>query len=46
MIELETVSGVRSSFAAGDVLWLVGLDVRLVRNRGSIPAVMASIARR
>jgi hypothetical protein len=46
MIELETASGVRTSFVAGDVLWLVGLDVQILRNRGSIPAVMASITRR
>jgi hypothetical protein len=46
MIELETSSGVCRSFVAGDVLWLVGLPLRLLRNRGPIPAVVASIARR
>jgi hypothetical protein len=46
IIELETATGVCTSFAAGDVLWLVGLEVRVLRNRGSIPAVMASITRR
>jgi hypothetical protein len=46
MIELETASGVCTSFVAGDLLWLVGLDLRLLRNRGPIPAVMASITRR
>jgi hypothetical protein len=46
MIELETVNGVRTSFVAGDVLWLVGLELRVLRNRGSIPAVMSSITRR
>jgi len=46
MIELETASGVRTSFAAGDILWLVGLELRLLRNRGSIPTVLASITRR
>jgi hypothetical protein len=46
MIELETASGIRTSFVAGDILWLVGLGVRVLRNRGSIPAVMASITRR
>jgi hypothetical protein len=46
MIELETESGVRTSFAAGDLIWLVGLELRVLRNRGSIPAVMASITRR
>jgi len=46
MIELETANGVCASFAAGDVLWLVGLGLGVLRNRGSIPAVMASITRR
>lgn len=46
MIELESVAGVCRSFVAGDVLWLVGLPLRLLRNRGSIPTVIASIARR
>jgi hypothetical protein len=46
MIELEAASGVCTSFVSGDVLWLVGLELRLLRNRGSIPAVMASITRR
>jgi hypothetical protein len=46
MIELETSSGVCTSFVAGDILWLVGLEIRLLRNRGSIPAVMSSITRR
>jgi len=46
MIEVETVSGVRTSFVAGDVIWLVGLDLRVLRNCGSIPAVVASITRR
>jgi hypothetical protein len=46
MIELETASGVRTSFVAGDVLWLVGLELRVLRNRGAVPAVMASITRR
>jgi hypothetical protein len=46
MIELETAGGVRTSFVAGDVLWLVGLEIRVLRNRGSIPAVMASVTRR
>ncbi|HEY2371962.1 MAG TPA: hypothetical protein VGH82_05395 [Gaiellaceae bacterium] len=46
MIEVETASGVSTSFAAGDVLWFVGLELRILRNRGSIPAVMASVTRR
>jgi len=46
MIELETATGACTSFVAGDVLWLIGLELRVVRNRGSIPAVMASITRR
>jgi hypothetical protein len=46
MIELESLSGICRSFVAGDVLWLVGLPLRRLRNRGPIPTVIASIARR
>jgi hypothetical protein len=45
MIELESSSGVCRSFVAGDVLWLVGLPLRLLRNRGAIPAELAAVSR-
>jgi len=45
LIELECASGVCRSFAAGDVLWLAGLPLRLLRNRGEGPAVLAAISR-
>ena len=45
MIELESVSGACRSFVAGDILWLVGLPLALLRNRGTIPAVLCAIFR-
>ena len=44
-IEIETLSGGRRAFRHGDVLWLDGLPVRLLCNRGSIPAVLAAVSR-
>ncbi len=44
-IELETQSGVRRTFVAGDVLWLAGLHLLLVRNPGSNPAVLEASRR-
>jgi hypothetical protein len=44
-IELETAAGARSRFGCGDVLCLVGLPVRSLRNRGREPAVLAAVSR-
>lgn len=44
-IELETRSGVRRTFVAGDVLWLAGVPLRLLRNPGPHPAVLEASRR-
>ena len=44
-IELETLCGGGCAFVAGDLLWLDGLPLRLLRNSGSIPAVLAAVSR-
>jgi hypothetical protein len=45
-IELECVDGGRSRFGRGDVLFLVGLPLRAVRNPGPEPAVLVAVSRR
>jgi hypothetical protein len=44
-IELETVSDGRCPFERGDVLWLNGLPVRALHNRGVEPAVLVAVSR-
>jgi hypothetical protein len=44
-IELECRRGSRHRFARGDVLWLVGLPLRLLRCSGSGPAVLLAVSR-
>jgi len=44
-IELEGLHGGRISFASGAVLFLCGLPLRLLRNRGAVPAVLSAISR-
>jgi hypothetical protein len=44
VIELESLGGDRRTFCSGDVLWLAGL--RLLRNSGTIPAVLSATSRR
>ena len=44
-IDLEGVSGSRCRFVAGDVLWLGGLPLRSLRNRGRADAVIAAVSR-
>jgi len=44
-IELEGLHGSRVSFASGAVLFLCGLPLRLLRNRGAVPAVLSAISR-
>jgi hypothetical protein len=44
-IELEGVSGSRRGFRRGDLLALDGVPLRALRNRGTQPAVLVSIAR-
>jgi len=45
-IELECLSGVRRRFECGDLLWLVGLPLRALHNRGREPAVLVAVSRR
>ena len=45
-IELEGSDGERRRFARGDLLWLSGLSLRALRNRGAEPAVLVAVSRR
>lgn len=45
-IELESLAGTRWRFERGDVLWLIELPVRTLRNRGREPAVLVAVSRR
>lgn len=45
-IELECLAGSRRRFESGNVLWLVGLPLRAVRNRGREAALLVAISRR
>lgn len=45
-IELEAIGGDRQTRRAGDVLWLVGLPLRRLVNRGPVPVVMTTVRRR
>jgi quercetin dioxygenase-like cupin family protein len=45
-IELECLSGGWWRFERGDVLWLSGLPLRALRNRGSEPALLVAVSRR
>ena len=44
-IELEGLNGSRQTFECGDVLWLAGLRLRAVHNRGREPALMVAVSR-
>ena len=44
-IELEFLDGTRRRFARGCVLWLAGLALRAVGNRGRSPAVLIAVSR-
>ena len=45
-IELESVNGVRHSFARGAILWLCELPLRALHNRGSESVVLVTVSRR
>ncbi|HZO58812.1 MAG TPA: hypothetical protein VFB51_03875 [Solirubrobacterales bacterium] len=45
-VELESLRGSRHHFECGDVLWLVGLPLRALHNRGAEPVVLLALARR
>ena len=44
-LELESRSGNRCGFGRGDVLWLIGLPLRALRNRGAVPTVLVAVTR-
>jgi hypothetical protein len=44
-IDVEGLAGSRARFCRGDILWLVGLSLRGLSNRGTGPAVMAAYTR-
>jgi hypothetical protein len=45
-IELESVSGTSHRFTRGDLLWLTGLPLRALHNRGSEPTLLVAVSRR
>ena len=45
-IELESWAGSRHHFGRGEALWLSGLPLRAVLNRGDEPAVLIAVTRR
>ena len=44
-IELECLGGTRRTFRQGDILWLCGLPLRALHNRGTEPAVLVAVSR-
>ena len=44
-IELECRGGRRRGFRRGDVLWLIGLPLRALHNRGPVPTVLVAVSR-
>jgi hypothetical protein len=44
-VELECLGGSRRAFRSGAVLWLAGLPLRGLNNRGSEPALLVAVAR-
>jgi len=44
-IDIASPHGVRASFLAGDILWLSGLPVSALENRGSDPTVLVAVSR-
>ena len=45
-VHLECRAGRFRPFASGEVLWLVGLPLRALHNRGTEPVVLMSVSRR
>jgi hypothetical protein len=44
-LELECRSGTRRRFGRGDVLWLIGLPLRVLRSLGPVPTVLVAVSR-
>ncbi len=45
-IELECDAGHLARFRRGDILWLTGLPLRVLRNGGLEPVVLVAVSRR
>ena len=45
-VELECAAGGRRRFCEGAVLWLQGIDLRVLHNVGDGPAVLLAVSRR
>jgi quercetin dioxygenase-like cupin family protein len=45
-IEVECLGGARYRFRRGDLLWLTGLPLRALHNRGGEPALLVAVSRR
>ena len=45
-VELECAAGGRRRFTAGAVLWLTGIDIRVLHNVGTGPVVLVAVSRR
>lgn len=45
-VELECAAGGRRRFAAGAVLWLAGIELRVLHNVGAGPVVLVAVSRR
>jgi hypothetical protein len=45
-VELECAAGGRRRFCGGAVLWLEGIDLRVLHNVGDGPAVLLAVSRR
>jgi hypothetical protein len=44
-VELECTGGTRRRFGRGDMLWLIGLPLRALHNRGRVPTVLVAVSR-
>ena len=44
-VDLECAAGGRRRFGAGAVLWLTGIDVRVLHNVGVEPVVLVAVTR-
>ena len=44
-LEIECQAGGRKSFRPGSILWLAGLPLRTLRNRGQEPVVVTAVSR-
>jgi hypothetical protein len=44
-VDLECAAGGRRRFRAGAVLWLTGIDIRVLHNAGAGPVVLLAVSR-